>query len=116
MLDRMSRRYHYHSCRTPGFGAIVTSMRNRTMTHTAPRVHTPGGYREVVGLALPVVVSMLMQTLTSALESAFLGRFGTVEQGAAGLGAALLWPILIACNCSGIGVQICVAQSMGARH
>jgi putative MATE family efflux protein len=59
---------------------------------------------------------MLMQTLTSALESAFLGRFGTVEQGAAGLGAALLWPILIACNCSGIGVQICVAQSMGAQR
>jgi MATE family, multidrug efflux pump len=86
------------------------------MTHTAPRVHTPGGYREVVGLALPVVVSMLMQTLTSALESAFLGRFGTVEQGAAGLGAALLWPILIACNCSGMGVQICVAQSVGAQR
>jgi putative MATE family efflux protein len=59
---------------------------------------------------------MLMQTLTSALESAFLGRFGTVEQGAAGLGAALLWPILIACNCSGIGVQICVAQSIGAQR
>jgi multidrug resistance protein, MATE family len=86
------------------------------MTHTAPRVQTPGGYREVVGLALPVVVSMLMQTLTSALESAFLGRFGTVEQGAAGLGAALLWPILIACNCSGMGVQICVAQSVGAQR
>jgi multidrug resistance protein, MATE family len=86
------------------------------MTHTAPRVRMPGGYREVVCLALPVVVSMLTQTLTSALESAFLGHFGTVEQGAAGLGGALLWPILIACNCSGIGVQICVAQAMGAQR
>jgi MATE family multidrug resistance protein len=86
------------------------------MTHTALRVRLPGGYRDVVGLALPVVVSMLTQTLTSALESAFLGRFGTVEQGAAGLGGALLWPILIACNCSGMGVQICVAQSMGAQR
>ena len=86
------------------------------MTHTAPHVRTPGGYREVICLALPVVVSMLTQTLTSALESAFLGRFGTVEQGAAGLGGALLWPILIACNCSGMGVQICVAQAMGAQR
>jgi putative MATE family efflux protein len=86
------------------------------MTHTAPRVRTPGGYREVAGLALPVVVSLLTQTLTSVLESAFLGRFGTVEQGAAGLGGALLWPILIACNCSGMGVHIYVAQSMGARR
>ena len=86
------------------------------MTHTAPRVRLPGGYREVVYLALPVVVSMLAQTLTSALESAFLGHFGTVEQGAAGLGGALLWPILIACNCSGMGVQICVAQAIGAQR
>jgi MATE family multidrug resistance protein len=86
------------------------------MTHTAPRAHRPGSYREVVSLALPVVVSMIMQTLTSALESAFLGHFGTVEQGAAGLGGALLWPILIACNCSGLGVQICVARAMGAQR
>ena len=85
------------------------------MTHTAPRVRMPGGYREVVHLALPVVVSMLAQTLASAVESAFLGRFGTIEQGAAGLGGALLWPILLACNCSGMGVQICVAQAMGAQ-
>ncbi len=86
------------------------------MTHTAPRVRMPGGYREVVRLALPVVVSMLAQTLASAVESALLGRFGTVEQGAAGLGGALLWAILLACNCSGMGVQICVAQAMGAQR
>ena len=59
MLDRMSLWYRCHGWRTPGFGAINTSMRNRIMTHTAPRVRTPGGYREVVYLALPVVVSML---------------------------------------------------------
>ena len=62
------------------------------MTHTTPRVRMPGGYREVVYLALPVVVSMLAQTLTSALESAFLGRFGTVEQG----------PLASAGRCSGL--------------
>ncbi len=86
------------------------------MTHTAQRVRPPGGYHEVVHLALPVVVSMLTQTLAAAVESAFLGRFGTTEQGAAGLGGALLWPILLACNCSGMGVQICVAQAMGAQR
>src|SRR5262249_12642163 len=115
-LDCMSLWYCCHDWRPLGFGAINTSMRNRTMIHTAPRVRMPGGYREVVCLALPVIVSMLTQTLTSALESAFLGRFGTVEQGAAGLGGALLWPILIACNCSGMGVQIWGAQSMGAQR
>ncbi|HEY5869135.1 MAG TPA: MATE family efflux transporter [Candidatus Tectomicrobia bacterium] len=86
------------------------------MTHSAQHVRMPGGYREVLNLALPVVVSMLAQTLTAAIEAALLGRFGTVEQGAAGLGGALLWPILLACNCSGMGVQICVAQSIGAQR
>jgi hypothetical protein len=33
------------------------------MTHTAPRVSTPGGYREVVCLALPVVVLALLMLL-----------------------------------------------------
>src|SRR4029434_1831871 len=100
MLDRMSLWYRCHGWRPLGFGAINTSMRNRTMTHIAPRVRMPGGSRAWVCLALPLIVSMLTQTLTSALESALLGRFGTVEQGATGLGGALLWPILIACHCS----------------
>ncbi|MBM3224720.1 MAG: MATE family efflux transporter [Candidatus Tectomicrobia bacterium] len=86
------------------------------MTQAASPVRLPGGYHEAVLLALPVVLSMLAQTLAAAVESAMLGRYGTVEQGAAGLAGALLWPILVACNCSGIGVQICVAQAMGAQR
>lgn len=86
------------------------------MTHTTPRVRTAGGYREVVHLAFPLVLSMLSQTVMSAIESAFLGHYGTVEQGAAGLAGALLWPLLLACNWSGVGVQICVAQAIGAQR
>ena len=80
-----------------------------------PYVHS-GNYREVVTLAFPVVLSMVSQTLRSAVNTALLGHFGTVEQGAAGLGAAMLWPFFLLCNCSGIGVNICVAQYIGAQR
>jgi len=79
-------------------------------------VRVAGGYREVVSLAFPLVLSMLSQTIMTGVESAFLGHFGTVEQGAAGLAGALLWPLFLLCNWSGIGVQICVAQSIGAQR
>ena len=87
-----------------------------TITPVVPHVRVAGGYREVVSLAFPLVLSMLSQTIMTAVESAFLGHFGTVEQGAAGLAGALLWPLLLSCNWSGIGVQICVAQSIGAQR
>lgn len=77
---------------------------------------TSGGYREVVPLAFPLVLSMLSQTVIVAVESALLGRLSTVAQGAAGLAGALLWPLLVLCNCSGMGVQICVAQASGAQR
>ncbi|HEY7495689.1 MAG TPA: MATE family efflux transporter [Candidatus Tectomicrobia bacterium] len=80
-----------------------------------PSVHA-GSYREVIGLAFPVVLSMVSQTLRSAVNTALLGHFGTVEQGAAGLGAAMLWPFFLLCNCGGVGVNICVAQYIGAQR
>jgi MATE family multidrug resistance protein len=87
-----------------------------TTTHATPRVRLEGGYSEVVHLAFPVILSMTSQTVMSAVEAAFLGYIGTVEQGAAGLGNALLWSFFIACNCIGIGVQIGVAQARGAQR
>jgi multidrug resistance protein, MATE family len=86
------------------------------MTQTTPVIRLAGGYGEVVQLASPVVLSLLSQTLMSAVDTAILGHFGTVEQGAAGLAMALLWPFLLSCNCSGAGVNIFVAQYMGAQR
>ncbi|MGE3539491.1 MAG: MATE family efflux transporter [Candidatus Tectimicrobiota bacterium] len=86
------------------------------MIVSAAGVQRPGGYREVVVLALPLVLSMLSRTLMVSIESALLGRVSTVEQGAVGLAGALLWPLLVACNFSGMGVQIAVAQAHGAQQ
>jgi MATE family multidrug resistance protein len=73
-------------------------------------------YREVVALAYPVVLGMLSHTLMTAVDIALLGRFGTVEQGAAGLANAFLWVFIVTCNCSGAGVNIFVAQYFGAQR
>lgn len=86
------------------------------MMPTTSHKRVAGGYHEAVRLALPLVLSMLSQTTMLAIESAMLGHFSTVDQGAAGLGAAFLWPLLLLCNCSGMGVQICVARAIGAQH
>jgi putative MATE family efflux protein len=76
----------------------------------------PGGYREVAWLAFPAVLSTLSHTLMWVVDTFFLGRLGTVPQGAAGLGGALVWPLLLFCNCNGAGVNIFVAQYVGARQ
>ncbi|MCZ6874584.1 MAG: MATE family efflux transporter [bacterium] len=73
-------------------------------------------YREVVVLAYPVVLSMLSHTLMTAVDIALLGHFGTIEQGAVGLANAFLWLFIATCNCSGAGVNIFVAQYLGAQR
>jgi MATE family, multidrug efflux pump len=86
------------------------------MTPTVTQERLAGEPREVVALAFPVVLSLLSQTLRSATNVAFLGHYGTVEQAAAGLAGALLWSIFLLCNFSGIGVNILVAQCIGAQR
>lgn len=77
---------------------------------------TTGSYREVGTMAAPVVLTMFSQTLMWLVDTSLLGRFGTIEQGAAGLAGSLLWPFLTLFNCSGAGVNIMVAQASGARR
>jgi putative MATE family efflux protein len=86
------------------------------MTQTVLRERPSGGYREVVSLAFPITLSLLSQTLMAAVNIALLGHFSTVAQGAAGLGEALLWPFFLACKCGGVGVNILVAQCLGAQR
>ncbi len=75
-----------------------------------------GGCGEVARLAVPLVFSLLSQSLMAAMEAALLGHVSAIAQGAVGLAWALLWPLQLGCNWSGIGVQICVAQAYGAQR
>jgi MATE family multidrug resistance protein len=91
-------------------GHVSASERNLTALW-----QRPGGYREVIWLAFPVVLSMLSQTLMWIVDTVFLGRVGTTEQGAAGLAGPFLWTLMALCMGIGTGVNILVAQYYGAQ-
>ncbi len=50
-----------------------------------------GGFREIVWLAYPVVLSMMAQSLLGIVDTWFMGYVSTAAQGAVGLGNMLVW-------------------------
>ncbi len=50
-----------------------------------------GGFREIVWLAYPVVLSMMAQSLLGIVDTWFMGHVSTAAQGAVGLGNMLVW-------------------------
>ena len=73
-----------------------------------------GGPREVLVLAWPAVINMLSLTLMGTADTFFVGRIGTVEQGAVGFCGTTIWAVY----CFFVGtleiVQTFVAQHLGA--
>ncbi len=73
-----------------------------------------GSHREVIMLAYPAVLTMLSWTAMWTVDTIFLGRVGTAEQGAAGLAGILTWTLICVVNGTLTAVQIFVAQHCGA--
>ncbi len=85
------------------------------MTTTSSVVTARSGtVREVVSFSAPLVVSNLSQSVMWIVDTAILGRVGTVEQGAAGLGGVLWWAMLCFFTGTMTVVNILVAQDHGA--
>lgn len=74
----------------------------------------PGGVRELVALALPVVLTNLSSTLMMTVDAAMVGRLGATELGAVGYAGIWYWTVLSAFNGTGSGVQTFAAQAHGA--
>jgi len=73
-----------------------------------------GSYVQVVDLAYPVVLSMLSWTVMWTVDTMFVGRLGTAEQGAVGFAGALVWTMMTLITGTMIGVQIFAAQYYGS--
>jgi MATE family multidrug resistance protein len=75
-----------------------------------------GSYKEVISLAYPAVLTMLSWTVMWTVDTIFVGRVGTAEQGAVGFAGTLVW--VFACFVTGTiyAVQIFVAQHCGANQ
>jgi MATE family multidrug resistance protein len=73
-----------------------------------------GSYREVINLAYPAVLTMLSWTAMWTVDTIFVGRVGTAEQGAVGFAGTLLWTAMCLVTGTITAVQIFVAQHCGA--
>src|SRR5215470_12357688 len=84
-------------------------------TPVAERVQNPaGGLREVVTLALPVILTSLSATLMMTVDAVMVGRLGATQLGAVGYGGIWFWTALSLFAGAASGVQTFVAQAHGA--
>ncbi len=86
----------------------------RPVSTSPPAALHPGGIREVVLLAHPVVLTQLSQTLMFAVDAAMVGRLGATELGAVGFGGIWIWTTLCFFMGAVSGVQTFVSQEHGA--
>jgi MATE family multidrug resistance protein len=84
-------------------------------TSVAAHEHSSaGGLREVVTLALPVILTNLSATLMMTTDAAMVGRLGAAELGAVGYGGIWYWTALSLFSGAATGVQTFVSQAHGS--
>ena len=74
----------------------------------------PGGVREVLVLAYPVILTQISMTAMGIVDSAMVGSLGATELGAVGFGGIWLWTFLCFFVGTMTGVQTFVSQRSGA--
>jgi MATE family multidrug resistance protein len=74
----------------------------------------PGSVQEVFWLALPVVLQTMAETAMHVIDSALVGRLGTVSLGAIGFAWIWIWTLLVPLAGVTTGVQVFVARHDGA--
>ena len=72
-------------------------------------------HRTLIGLALPVLVSLIAEPVTGLVDTAFMARTGGASLAALGVGTVLLSGVFWAFNFLGIGTQTSVARALGAE-
>jgi multidrug resistance protein, MATE family len=84
--------------------------------HDEHRLKRPGLARELWSLSWPITISMLSFSAMTAVDTAFVGRFGADAIAAVGLGGVFAFTVL----CLGLGlvrgVKILVSQAVGAER
>lgn len=75
-----------------------------------------GGFGEVWRLAYPIVITMASASLMGVVDTLFMGRVGTPQQGAVGLGAVVSWTCMSLFNGTITSTNTFVAQFYGAKN
>lgn len=72
--------------------------------------------RRIVGLATPIIMASLSQTLMSLIDIAMVGRLGAAAVAAVGLGGMLIYAVSSFLNAIQSGVQTVVARRVGQNR
>jgi len=81
-------------------------------TERHPFVERP--HRTLIGLSVPVMLSLIAEPLTGLVDTAFVARLGAAPLAALGVGTVLLSSTLWIFNFLGVGTQTEVAHALGA--
>lgn len=72
-------------------------------------------HRTLLGLSLPVMLSLIVEPLAGVVDTAFVERLGAEHAAALGAATAVLSSVLWVFNFLGVGTQTRVAYSVGER-
>jgi len=73
-------------------------------------------HRTLLGLTLPVLLSLVAEPFTALVDTAFVARLGAQPLASLGVAATLMSSFLWVFNFLSIGTQTELARAMGARH
>ena len=73
-------------------------------------------YKEITKLAMPVIFGALSMTLINITDTAFLGRIGETELGAAAVGGVLYFVFAMIGTSIGTGTQIIISRRKGEEN
>jgi MATE family multidrug resistance protein len=78
--------------------------------------YKPGGYRQLLMLSYPVMITMISQTLMGLFDTIMVGRLGTAQLGATGLGGIIMWAFFSFFNGLISSANTFIAQDYGAKE
>jgi len=76
-------------------------------------MHKPASYRTIWKIAYPIILGSMIQNVIRLTDTAFLGRVGEIELGAAGIGSVFYMTFMMLGIGYGVGAQILVARRYG---
>jgi putative MATE family efflux protein len=86
----------------------------KEMTHTvSPAVP---GFKKIWAVSLPIMLSMLAQNIISVTDTAFMGRVGEIELGAAAIGGVYFHVLFMLGFGFATGMQILISRRKGENN
>ncbi len=79
-------------------------------------MHTVPSYRNIWKLSYPIILSLIAQNIITVIDTAFLGRVGEVELGAAAIGGLFYFSLFMLGFGFGTGAQILMGRRNGEKN